>query len=699
MAKLRYIAASLALGTSLVQAQGPCNPLKTSCPPLPGFTQGFTNDFTERPNIPSDWIIADYADHLLSFGENGLEFRLTKGTDAPYIWTKNYLHYGKVEVTLQSAPGIGVVSSAVLMSDTHDEIDWEWSGNDFAYNVPTIQTNYFGKGVTGNWDRGTQPQVGKNMSQNIMTYTIDWKPESITWSIDGSIIRTHYAKDSDNDQYQYPQSPSRFHLGVWDAGNEGNAWYTVQWAGGHTDLTKFPYSMFVKSVSITPYKSCGQYNYTDTSGSSDSIDCFNISSSLNSTLPGSGTGTGTLPTRTGGPSHTCSAAAPENTQPGTSAGCAKYYTVKSGDSCDSIAKAAGIDVDDLLDWNPQADDKCWNLWANYAICVSPPGHCDASGKPIPQTTADGLSLTTATIKYTSTITVLKCASTITNCPAASKTVPVVSTTVTQFTTVCPVSEVESISSVAAGGDLPVGATPLPGGEAPSYATPTAIPTEDVDEVPEPPPAYEDDEDVPPPGLTTKVMTTVYTTICPEESTITTHGSVVTSTGSKLTTSTITSTITKTLPIESVGTTLPPGYTTSDVTTVYTTICPVESTITTQGTTSSYEITCDADYVGGDLKYIDCGADKNPKEACAKECAKTAGCKGFSVVGYHCYLKKTLYPLKKYGGCVAGKLVEGPLYAASIDDVHQLKFFYVGLFLFLQYQAVRNEEHHANPAFL
>ncbi|EME83583.1 glycoside hydrolase family 16 protein, partial [Pseudocercospora fijiensis CIRAD86] len=260
-----------------------------TCPPVPGLTERFTDDFTTLSKVPNNWIIADYAEQYLSFSNSkGLEFRLPDGLSAPYIWTKNYLHYGKVEVTLQSAPGIGVISSAVLMSDTLDEIDWEWSGNDFALKVPTIQTNYFGQGVTGNWDRGTQPRVEKNMTQNFMTYTFDWKPDSLSWAINGNVIRTLYAKNQDNNQYRYPQSPSRFHLGLWDAGYKDVAWYTKQWAGGETDLKGFPYSLYVKKVTITPYTSCAEYQATDTTGNTASFKCLNTTDSAGSTKSAAG---------------------------------------------------------------------------------------------------------------------------------------------------------------------------------------------------------------------------------------------------------------------------------------------------------------------------------------------------------------------------------------------------------------------------
>lgn len=70
--------------------------------------------------------------------------------------------------------------------------------------------------------------------------------------------------------------------------------------------------------------------------------------------------------------------------------------------------------------------------------------------------------------------------------------------------------------------------------------------------------------------------------------------------------------------------------------------------------------CDTDFGGGDLKYVDSGYDKNPTNACAKEREKIAGCKGFSVVGFNCYLKKTLGTPNAIHDAVAGKLVDAAI---------------------------------------
>jgi beta-glucanase (GH16 family) len=222
--------------------------------------------------LPAEWILANH--ESVSFSADlGAHFSLAERNDAPTIWTDACLFYGSVEVVLQSAPGIGVITLAVLMSQTLDEIDWEWSGNDFAKNKSTVQTNYYGKGITGNWDRGTQPTVDFNMTQTFHTYKLDWTPDSLTWSIDGAVVRTLHAKDCDAGDHQYPQTPSRFHLGVWDGGDPDKPWYTAQWAGGYTDLTKLPYTGYVRSVTIKPLQKCYRWSFTDRSGSGASVKC------------------------------------------------------------------------------------------------------------------------------------------------------------------------------------------------------------------------------------------------------------------------------------------------------------------------------------------------------------------------------------------------------------------------------------------
>lgn len=100
-----------------------------SCPPIPGFTKDYSVDFTQISSLPSDWVLASGS--TVSLGPKGAEFAWRQKGDAPYIWTNQYMWYGTAEVVMKVANGTGVISSAVLYSDDLDEIDWEWSGNNF----------------------------------------------------------------------------------------------------------------------------------------------------------------------------------------------------------------------------------------------------------------------------------------------------------------------------------------------------------------------------------------------------------------------------------------------------------------------------------------------------------------------------------------------------------------------------------------
>lgn len=253
----------------------PCNPVTNAtgaCMPNPGLPNStYYIDFTTQATLPPDWTISNYAS--VPFGPSGAEFTFAKRYDSPQLFTNFYIFFGRVETVMKVAPGQGIVSSAVLMSDDADEIDWEFSGNNFNLSTAGLgQNNYFGKGVTGNYDRGQFFNMASPQTQ-FHTYTTDWSPTQITWSVDGVVIRTLTAAEcaAKGSNYQYPQTPSKFQLGMWDGGDADANWGTVSWAGGYTDVSKAPYTMYVKSVSITNANPAWAYNWTDQSGSWQSI--------------------------------------------------------------------------------------------------------------------------------------------------------------------------------------------------------------------------------------------------------------------------------------------------------------------------------------------------------------------------------------------------------------------------------------------
>ncbi|KAL2022696.1 hypothetical protein VTK56DRAFT_4777 [Thermocarpiscus australiensis] len=255
------LAAAAATLSSAVLAQtwSACNPLtSTSCPPDTAlgmtinvdFTQGEVNSFVASGGTPT-------------YGKDGVTFTVAKSGDAPQLSSIFYIMFGRVEVTMKAAPGAGIVSSLVLLSDCLDEIDMEWLGADDG----EVQTNYFSKGQTGTYNRG-QFNPAPNNQADFITYTVDWTAERIAWYVGGTVVRTLRVEDAAG---QYPQTPMQVRFGAWSGGDAANAPGTVEWARGPTDYSKGPFSMVVRSAVITDYSTGKKYTYGDRSGTWQSI--------------------------------------------------------------------------------------------------------------------------------------------------------------------------------------------------------------------------------------------------------------------------------------------------------------------------------------------------------------------------------------------------------------------------------------------
>ncbi|KAK2592712.1 hypothetical protein QQS21_009587 [Conoideocrella luteorostrata] len=244
-----------------------CNPLKNTCPPNPALSTKSNCDFTKGACS----LFKEVDGTKLSYGRNGAVFTIKTGSNAPTVNTGKYIFFGRVDVTVQAAPGNGIVTSSVLQSDDLDEIDWEFVGSDHSQ----AQTNYFSKGDDSTFDRGKYHPVN-NPTGSFHMYSVEWTREKIDWSIDGKIVRSLSASQLGT---KYPQSPMQIKLGTWCAGNQDSRQGTREWAGGYTDFSKAPFNAYYKSISITDYAGkdhltggdVKEYIYGDHTGSWESI--------------------------------------------------------------------------------------------------------------------------------------------------------------------------------------------------------------------------------------------------------------------------------------------------------------------------------------------------------------------------------------------------------------------------------------------
>ncbi|KAL2257390.1 hypothetical protein VTK26DRAFT_243 [Humicola hyalothermophila] len=240
-----------------------CNALKKECPPNPALgTTAFFN-FNQTP--PSGtWEVKDY--QTVHYDpEAGLRLRINKHKDSPTLRSLFYIFWGRTEIWIKAAPGRGIISSVMFLSDTLDEIDWEFLGS----NDTHVLTNYYGKGDNTSAVGAEHVVPGKTQG-DYHNYTTIWKKEFLEWWVDGTMVRRLEPKDARNGD-RYPQTPMRLSLGIWAGGDPDNAPGVREWAGGDTDYSQGPFDMWVKSVHIEDYTKAKEYIYTDRSGHFESI--------------------------------------------------------------------------------------------------------------------------------------------------------------------------------------------------------------------------------------------------------------------------------------------------------------------------------------------------------------------------------------------------------------------------------------------
>jgi len=176
-----------------------------------------------------------------------LALLLTQANGGTRLSSTRYVHYGTITATLKTGRWNGVITAFITMSDIKDEIDWEFPGS----QVTEAQSNYFWQGVIPQQTNGQTHTGLTDTYANYHNYTIDWRPDTLTFLIDGKVVRTVQKTDS-----HYPNTPSRIQLSLWPAGIPSSPPGTVEWAGGMINWNDPDYVsaghfyMLVKSVSI-----------------------------------------------------------------------------------------------------------------------------------------------------------------------------------------------------------------------------------------------------------------------------------------------------------------------------------------------------------------------------------------------------------------------------------------------------------------
>jgi beta-glucanase (GH16 family) len=87
----------------------------------------------------SDWVYSGYP----KVEDGNLLLTMPKNSVGTLIANNHYIWYGKISAKIKSSRGAGVVTGFILLSDTKDEVDYEFVGAD----LTNVQTNYYFQGI------------------------------------------------------------------------------------------------------------------------------------------------------------------------------------------------------------------------------------------------------------------------------------------------------------------------------------------------------------------------------------------------------------------------------------------------------------------------------------------------------------------------------------------------------------------------
>jgi len=166
----------------------------------------------------------DWVRENVSEGPDGLRLDVTPTGDPkkPYALAEVQMlgtyGYGRYETIMRPAKGSGLVSAfftytGPYFGKPHDEIDIEFVGKD----TSIVELNYFHQGKTGSSARIKLPF---DAAEEDHLYAFDWKPEGISWYVDGKLIYQTPPNDP-----QLPKNAGRVVISNWTGKKELQQWH------------------------------------------------------------------------------------------------------------------------------------------------------------------------------------------------------------------------------------------------------------------------------------------------------------------------------------------------------------------------------------------------------------------------------------------------------------------------------------------
>ena len=160
--------------------------------------------------------------------DNMLTMIMDEDNKGTRLSSTRYMLYGEFNARMKVTGSNGVISTMILMSDIHDEVDWEFVGA----KTGEGQSNYYFQGQTDytNGDTHAFP----NTDDEFHDFGFNWTEDKLEWKIDGVVVRTLNKADTMgwDKVSHFPASPSRLQFSVWPSGIEDVSPGSYEWGGG-----------------------------------------------------------------------------------------------------------------------------------------------------------------------------------------------------------------------------------------------------------------------------------------------------------------------------------------------------------------------------------------------------------------------------------------------------------------------------------
>jgi beta-glucanase (GH16 family) len=127
----------------------------------------------------------------------------------------NAFTYGRFEVEIKAARGAGLVTGFFLHRDTPlQEIDIEFAGVDPRRMLVNVYFNPGDDGTAMGFGYRGSPSwidLGFDATADFHRYAIDWRPERLTWLVDGNVVHERASWDPT----PIPHLGMRVHANLW----------------------------------------------------------------------------------------------------------------------------------------------------------------------------------------------------------------------------------------------------------------------------------------------------------------------------------------------------------------------------------------------------------------------------------------------------------------------------------------------------